>query len=230
MPLYNQLLSDHWFLRSSQTLDKLLSNAKGNAHDLDYFKDSLDKFVAERICDVRSYRIDTFPRDREQERVDRLKKIVKNSRVYVRAVTFDCGGYLERFWGSESFVKSYLSLPHWQEIESIKRVFVLQREVITGKDKVKRILMTNVIRAHEENKLSIHIVGIDTVRREYPKIRPISFLVCDGCVVSESYTLEVENGKKLDDGYIAYHCGDKIDQLNSCFHQLKQIANEKWPV
>lgn len=170
----------------------------------------------------------SFKKEKELDRMSKLKLIVENAGRYVYAVTLDEGEYLEDFYSGE-FFDEYIEANNKKTSNgkvTIKRFFIVDREVINDQDQAKRNKLEQIIRRHklQNSRLDVHIVCKDKLPKNLKDCHT-SFLVCDDSVASESYSLHDE-GKT--DGYVVYYDKKRCIELNRRFKLLESVPDENW--
>jgi hypothetical protein len=168
----------------------------------------------------------TFPRDQESARQIRLKMAVEDAVNYVYAVTYDADDYAEMFWAGE-FQREYIraNAAASQRGVRVSRVFVVGEDIISGDDNNERKkILSKAIRDHIRRRISVTVVSKNNLPPGWAG-HTRSFLVCDDCVASESYT--PSSNQSLDDhGYVSYNDLDNIDKLKVLFQNLQFTSDE----
>jgi transcriptional regulator with XRE-family HTH domain len=221
--LLHNLLNDAWLRKSALSLIAILKETEDNKIIQREAKDMIDIYLEDFRRNLRS----PFPRAEFHEsdelaRMRRLKTIIEDARDYVYAVTLDMGNYINSFWAGK-FSGEYITA-NIQESASVMRIFILGRDVIKGKDKEKRAILDNVLDEHMKADLDVRVICIDRLPPSW-RGHDTSFLICDGCVASESHSLSATNNRA---GYVLINDHSAVRTLKKLFEDLWGCPDENW--
>jgi hypothetical protein len=226
LKLSSAVLEDELLRSKMERVIKVWSDAaKQSVHVRREVEDGIERFLSEggEVTHAKPYI--RFKKTKEHERIRRLNRIVESAEHYVNAVTVDVGDYFEVLWMTEKISRAYLNDNNSKaRTVPIRRCFVVSQDVLNGKAIEKRKNLLQIIRKHklQGTKMEVHVVRMDSLPVH---LRRRSFLVCDDCVVSESYLLTDEDQQ---DGYVLFNDKSKCDELNMVFAAIRDSAEKNW--
>jgi hypothetical protein len=226
LSVYDKYFHDGWLFDQLRRIVELREIAERQPHALRRFERIVQEALSQAEVQMGNpERVNT--NQDEDYRLFLLHEAVKNSKDYIWAVTFDEAGYFDRFWISrfgDGYIRSNFDAT--RRGVTIKRIFVVQREVLTGKNADKARLFSALIkklRRGGEN-MHVYVIAFDDLPGSIQSSTR-SFLVADDYITSESIGLE--NGIPVG-GYVAYGERDRsLDELKRRFEYLEHIARER---
>lgn len=217
----NEFYEDEWLHEKLKELVKIRRETEGKRmHVRKQIEEEINKSVEQAARMVlSSFRIPCSEND-ELERMRRLKMATEDAKEYVFAVTYDAHGFIDKFWSGE-FYREYIQVnakaaSNGAKVK-IKRVFIVDQEVINGGNQDKREKLEDIVRNHLKfPNIEIRVICKDQLPSSW-KGCDTSFLVCDDCVASESCGLS--NSQNIE-GYVVYNDRDIVEMLKKRFEEL----------
>lgn len=216
-----EFYSEKWCRAVLGDLAVVLRDTAANVHTRSMAKRLIESNVAFLKARSSQPELREFPKDQEHPRMMEIQLVVRVAERSIHAVTLDVGTYFVDFWGKDDkFVKDYL-LGHGTNIVN-ERVFVLGPDVYDGQNKNKCEIVRRIVDHHQRFHIGYSLVPLSDLPAHL-KSHDTSFLVCDGIVTSESYSLS-DDGKRP--GYVAVNDRDRAQRLSTIYDELKSCRKE----
>lgn len=211
---------DDWLVLLMEEMLSLKMMAKDKPWELDRMRALLEQAI------------DTAKRDsghpytlvvaHEFDRALHMKRAIEHAKERVRAVSFDAGDYIDRFWAdmfSEAYVRSNVEAA--ARGVKIDRVFVVADDVLTTKERQKTAKLRALLKqlAGVPN-ITQKVLAIERVP-EPLRTTTTSLLTVDDVFASESEGIVDGARVQL---YALYGDKDLVRRLNDRFAQLYMIA------
>jgi hypothetical protein len=223
-----RILSDQWLRARVDELCRMRNESLKHPHVDEAIELTIENTFAELNAAIHSpsfHKI--YTRLDEWGRMERLLDIVAKARTYIHAVTLDSGDYIPKFWTgryADKYWKTNEDAVNKRKVK-VARIFVVDRDVIDNEQNEKRRLLTPTLQAHQKlGALRVQVVAKDKL----PEVwigHDTSFLVCDGVIASESYTLSAPDAKP---GYVILNDRDAVAKLVRLFDALQLAPDENW--
>jgi hypothetical protein len=205
LKIHADAISNIWFIEAIRHLNALITDANRSRrhHAIPYMQQEFARLTKELF---NRYFVLPFEQkfdiQTEAERMKCLVNVVSNSRVYVRAATFDVDDYFMKFWNSsDPLFGAYLETNEKAVKRGvlINRCFVMNRDVLDGRNEKKRDRLVDILIKHRAFGPScvVKVHCMDDLPADLEGAHR-SFLICDDHFTSESYC----KGDSRNTGYI----------------------------
>ena len=207
-------LREHaWSREVMKSLAQAVIQWKGR-FDQERLETSIKEAFSKALDDLRA-REEIYPKERESDRIVKLQELIRHSQHHIHAVTLDLGDYLTDTFGVRG------AEARWIARVEVRRILVLQKDVLNGQNRDKHQIVERLGRAHEDEHKELRVVTFEDLPRVLKKGLVRSFLICDNEVVSESYSIP----EGSIDGYVSYNRSKDLAKLRPLFDNLWQHAD-----